>query len=157
MDKTGKKLNGIEWNSMDLTELWRHIKNLYHTQSCLLICLLMPLCGQIKCSKCHAGETATGCVNRWLWVWCSVKTIFDLLPQFGEILILRWCQNLPVSCSVYSYCLTLRWLLSVGNKANSCMANITVTKACHAEGSLDARQTDAKIDALNDAVLETLK
>lgn len=51
----------------------------------------------------------------------------------------------------------MRCPLSRGRRANNCIAKITITKACQAVGSLDAKQTDAKIEALNEADLDTLE
>ena len=51
---------------------------------------------------------------------------------------------------------TLSCLLSEGKSAKSCIENVTVANTCHEEGRREAKQTDAKIDALSEADLETL-
>lgn len=52
---------------------------------------------------------------------------------------------------------TFNFLRSSGQRAKSCSARDTVVKACREVGSLDARQTDAKTDALRDSDLDTLE
>lgn len=51
---------------------------------------------------------------------------------------------------------TLSCLLSDGNKANNCIAKVTVPKTCQEEGRRDARHTEAKMEAFKEADLETL-
>ena len=51
---------------------------------------------------------------------------------------------------------TLSFLRSTGHRANSSTATVTVAKACQVLASLDARHTEAKIDAFNDTDCDTL-
>lgn len=53
--------------------------------------------------------------------------------------------------------LTLVLILNSGNKANTWTAKKTMTKAWKAEGSREAKQTEAKMAALRDMELDTLQ
>ena len=52
---------------------------------------------------------------------------------------------------------TLHFIRTSGKRANTCTAKKTMTKAWKAEGRRDARHTEAKMAALSEMALDTLK